>query len=636
MSAVKLLSPAGDWDCVKAAVSEGADAVYFGLGDFNARRRAGNFTPEGLPDLVRYCHGRGVLAYLAANTLIKNGELKDWFRQAETAYSSGVDALIVQETPFLGILKESFPDMAVHVSTQAGVFNSMWADMLEGADMVVMPREMTLAQVREFHNTTGLHVEVFVQGALCFSISGQCLMSSFLGGRSGNRGLCAQPCRKRYDGGYPLSTADLCLVRRLPDVLASGVSALKIEGRIRSPEYVGAATAVYRRALDSIENGSFEVDEDAYKDLELSFSREYTLGGSFRKYDVSTPKESGKRGIYLGRLGPGGSIRLESAIRVGDGVGIASEHGTHGDMIRAIEQNGRQVSRAEANITVQLSLNAHDGDGIFLTSGALRRKKYALQLNQGITVERSSLKIKERAKHAAGFDKVKLLVRTFSVKEAFEACSAGPDRVYYSLFAKDYPQGEKGICPYVPRCLFEWAAKEALEIIEVLKPASVLCGDPGVGSKLSGCEVYLDSSANAFNDVDVGFYNKRGLIPVISPELTLKEISAFEDKRFAAYVHGRIPLMSTKYVLKAGELTDELGYTFPVRGEGDMRQVLNSVPFGLFSDILGLKKAGVVEYLLDLEGDVQETISLYQRILSGERINRPEGYTTGHFRQAVD
>jgi collagenase-like PrtC family protease len=633
---VELLSPAGGWDSLKAAVSEGADAVYLGVGQFNARRRAENFSQEGLPAAVGFCHDAGVRCYLAANTLVKNAELGGYFRLLEAAYAAGADAVIVQELSFVKPIKAAFPDLGVHVSTQAGAFNAYYETLLAGADRVILPRELTLNQVREFRERAGIPVEVFVQGALCFCVGGQCLMSSFLGGRSGNRGLCAQPCRKMYGGAFRLSTRDLCLLRKLPQIVDAGVASLKIEGRLRSPEYVGAATAVYRRALDSIEAGAFSVDEDAFLDLELAFSREYTLGGMFREYDVVSPLESGKRGVHIGKLGKDQAIRLGVGLKVGDGIGVITKNGSHGDIVRKIERAGCQVRSAERGQTVSLDINAHEGDDLYLTSGQERRRPYAVRGRRRLLLQRSRRRFQAPAPRAAGFETVRLLVRAYSARGARDAVAAGAWKAYYDVFAKDYPREDAIVRPYVPRCLTQWEADEAVDALEDIGADSALCADAGVACRLAGQAVYLDVSCNAYNDMDVGFYNGLNMVPVVSPELTFGELERFHDKRFAVYAHGRVPLMTSRYDLDGGSLDDELGYVFPVRKGRGQTEVLNSVPLGLFGEVARLRDAGIVEFLLDLEEDVAGTISLYRKALSGERIQRPEGYTYGHFRDGVE
>jgi hypothetical protein len=178
-------------------------------------------------------------------------------------------------------------------------------------------------------------------------------------------------------------------------------------------------------------------------------------------------------------------------------------------------------------------------------------------------------------------------------------------------------------------------AAQAASLVESIRPSSVLSGDLGVASRIKGCRIYLDISCNAFNDVDVGYYNGLEMTPTISPELSLSELSEFKDKRFAVYAHGRVPLMTTKYRLADGELEDELGYAFPVRCEMDYKQVLNSVPLGLYEEISRLREIGIVEYLLDLEGDVSGMLRNYAGILAGRRAKKPPGYTLGHFKKGV-
>ena len=634
--AVELLSPAGGWDSLRAAVSNGADAVYFGAGSFNARRRAENFSLDELPKVVSYCHVNGVKAYLAVNILIKNYELKDFFAIIASAYSAGVDAVIIQDVSLISVIKSHFPGMDVHVSTQAAVYNSFHKDLLSGADRVILPREFTLNQVKEFRDKTGFSVEIFVQGALCYSMSGQCLMSSFLGGRSGNRGLCAQPCRKKYNGKYLLSTKDLCLVEKIPLIVSAGVISLKIEGRLRSPEYVAAATALYRRALDSLEKDRFFVDRDSYLDMELAFNREYTPGMFMRVSDVVTPDAGGKRGVSLGTMGKDGSILLKAALHAGDGVGIVTRRGVHGDHIKTIEHKGRLVEHAVIGQTVRLDINAHCGDEIILSSGAPRRSPYKQAARTQIVIKRGPAREVSFNPHSGGFPDIRLLAKVYSLKDACSAKDAGADCVYYNIFSKDYPVSDKLVSPYIPRCMGEYTAQKALSHVNEVAPASVLCGDPGVAVAIKGTAVYLDLSGNVFNDNAVGFYNARGVIPVISPELSFKELSEFSDKRFASYVHGRLPLMSTKYSLNAEKLTDEKRYVFPVRGEGEYRQVLNSVPLGLFNSVSKLKDAGVNHFLLDLEKEVSVTVATYKKILNGENIKKSaDEHTLGNYRQGV-
>ncbi len=636
MTQVELISPANNWDTLKSAVNSGADAVYPGIGRFNARMRADNFNESDFGKVTDYCHERGVKVYVALNTLVKNSEINDYFQAIEFVYSKGADAVIIQDLVFLKIIKENFPGLKIHVSTQAGVFNSYYKSIIHDADCVVLPREFTINQIKEFVIKTKIPVEVFVQGALCFSIGGQCLMSSFLGGRSGNRGFCAQPCRKKFNKKFILSTKDLCTVDKLTNIVNAGVSKLKIEGRLRSPEYVGAATELYRHKLDND-----CVDEDALTDLKLAFSREYTRGALFKEYDITTPEFSGKRGIPVGKCGKCGIVKLKTGVRVGDGVGIHTKKGIHGDIIREILYNGKSVKQGFLGQTVNLFLNAHEGDNLVLTSGVMRRKPKTAAPKKKIIVNRHSESVNLTLPKIEykKFNEVKLLVKTYSLKEAYGALKSGASYVYYDLFKEDYPGGE--VNPYIPGCLFDWNAKNAINKILEINPASILCGDLGVAvelkkmKKLNNIEIYLDISCNAFNDLDVNYYNNSGLIPIISPELSLNEIKKFKNKRFCVYAHGRIPLMTTKYCLDADELMDERNYVFPIARESDYKQILNSVPIGLYDKIQELMKKGIKYFLLDPEENAKDYVLTYKRILNGERIIKPEGYTIGNYKKGV-
>lgn len=249
----ELLAPAGSPEALRAAVDAGADAVYFGAVGFNARAGARNFTDSELARAVDLCHGRGVRVYLTLNTLVYDREMKDYLAAAGRAYRAGVDALIVADIGGAAALRRTFPDLPLHASTQMSGHSVGAARELAGRGFsrMVLARELSLADISAYTASAPIESEVFIHGALCVCHSGQCLFSSLVGGRSGNRGECAQPCRLPYNGSkYPLSLKDNCLAGHIPELIDAGVSSLKIEGRMKGPEYVGAVTAVYRRLLD--------------------------------------------------------------------------------------------------------------------------------------------------------------------------------------------------------------------------------------------------------------------------------------------------------------------------------------------------------------------------------------------------
>lgn len=365
----ELLSPAGNWDCVRAAVENGADAVYFGVERFNARLRANNFTESDLPELMRFLRKRGVRGYLTFNTLVFTGELAAAEDCLRAAISAGVDAAIVQDVGIARLIRRLSSDFPIHASTQMTVTSPAGVAFARelGCDLVVLARENSIREIEQIQaeqrtvaaagGPRPLPLEVFVHGALCVAYSGQCLTSESLGGRSANRGECAQACRMPYqliaDGNpvalegrqYLLSPQDLSGLEVVPELARVGVASLKIEGRLKSPEYVAAVTKVYRRALDSLAAGPVAAPADAERyELEMSFSRGLHTGwlGGVNNQKLVHARFAKKRGIRLGEIvgarSDAVSVRLERPLRPGDGVVI--DDGGGGDD----EQGGRVVS----------------------------------------------------------------------------------------------------------------------------------------------------------------------------------------------------------------------------------------------------------------------------------------------------
>ena len=275
----ELLSPAGSYEALVAAVGAGADAVYFGGKRLNARAFARNFDDGEIARAVVYCHLHGAKAYVTLNTLLSERELETAVRRAGELRELGVDALIVADLGLIARINELYPDLPVHASTQASAHSTEGCDLLAGlgAKRVVLARELPQSEIESVTKNALPETEIFLHGALCVCHSGQCLFSSLIGGRSGNRGACAQPCRLPYDGRERLSLRDLCLAPHVPDLIASGVASLKIEGRMKSPGYVYGVTSVYRRLLD--EGRAATPDEIA--ELERIFSRGGFTDGYF-------------------------------------------------------------------------------------------------------------------------------------------------------------------------------------------------------------------------------------------------------------------------------------------------------------------------------------------------------------------
>jgi collagenase-like PrtC family protease len=639
---VEILSPVGGPQSLRSAVEHGADAIYVGVGKFNARRRAENFTLKELREAVEDAHNNGVRVYSAFNILIKNHELHEFFNTIAEAYARGIDGILIQHISFARLLKDTFPDLKIILSTQAGITNTYYLDLLSGADRVTLPREFSLDQVRDFVAKVGtqLETEVFVHGALCFSSSGQCLFSSFLGGRSGNRGLCAQPCRKKYNNRYLLSTKDLCLAPKIPELITAGISSLKIEGRLRSPRYTALATRVYRLAVDSYYAGHFMLPEKELKELTLEFNREFTLGYLFNETEIIAPESPANRGLFLGVVGADTTLTLHEPLAVGDGIGIWTEDGIEGAVITKIEKGGDSVSSARAGETIKLFIHADEGDRIYKTSS--RKKLRYVPVNPRPKIEpprRVKLWVAIPKSEAAESEGMEILAKVYSCEDAEGALKAGATTVFYSVFAHDFPESHAS--PYVPRMLSDSDTADAITKVHEDGSDAVLLGDLGLISHLSkpgSRTVYLDYSANIFNDIDMRFIKKYGAVPVVSPELNRAELSTFKNKNFAVLVHGRSVLMNTKYPLKEASLKDERGFIFPVRREFKYTQILNSLPIGLFNEIHKLLDAGITKFFFDLtDGTAAKILAVYRGILRGKTAKKSvrRYHTHGHFNRGV-
>lgn len=376
----ELLAPAGSWEALEAAVAAGADAVYLGGRGFNARASASNFDAEGLPRAVDFCHLRGVKVLVTVNTLIREEELEPALQLVEEFRQAGADGLIVQDLGLARAIAQTWPDAPLHASTQMTIHNVQGAQALcqMGFRRVVLARELSLSDIQAVVQATPLEVECFAHGALCVSVSGKCLMSSLIGGRSGNRGRCAQPCRLPYSllrgqetvaEGYLLSPKDLCTLPQLAQLVQTGVSSLKLEGRLKRPEYVSVVTGVYRRALDAIaEHGDYH----ATPEDEAALLRIFNRGGFTSGYlhgvkdgDLLTPHHPAHAGVPVGRVtqvkGRRATLQLSVPLLAGDGIEFRSK-GRPGV--------GMQVSGGPHVGRVQLSVpeGVHHQDEIFRTT----------------------------------------------------------------------------------------------------------------------------------------------------------------------------------------------------------------------------------------------------------------------------
>lgn len=373
MNSPELLSPVGDFECLKSAVQNGANSVYLGASSFNARARATNFGNEELLEAIKYAKLRNVSVHLTLNTLIKNNEFEDAVNLAIDAYNLGVDAIIVQDLGLASYLLKHYPEIPLHASTQMTVHNLDGVRQLEnlGFSRVVLSRELSIHEIEHIRKNTKTELEVFIHGALCISYSGQCLLSSMIGGRSGNRGLCAQPCRLPYeliennsktlDKGYLMSPRDNCALEFLPELIKLGINSFKIEGRMKTPYYVGVVTRIYRKYINLVlEN--INLDNDTLKnmirkeliiknpDTGLTDKEELTQvfnrgGFSTGHFKPSPNKElifkdkPNNMGFYVGTISHINEnkghlkLKLENTLSVGDKVSINNESYTISELM---------------------------------------------------------------------------------------------------------------------------------------------------------------------------------------------------------------------------------------------------------------------------------------------------------------
>ncbi|MFD2671929.1 U32 family peptidase [Marinicrinis sediminis] len=384
---IELLAPAGDWDCLKAAVANGANAVFFGVDKFNARVRAQNFTAEELPEVMAFLHGYGVKGFVTFNILVFENELENAKRLVEACIEAGVDALIVQDLGLVKLIREISPDFPIHGSTQMTITSPEAVEFTKpfGIERVVLGRENNIRHIKQIGDEAKLPMEVFVHGALCVSYSGQCLTSEMWGGRSANRGECAQACRLPYDlmvdgvqkpmgdVTYLLSPKDLAALEMVPELIESGVTSFKIEGRLKTPEYVANVVSKYRKAIDRYFDGQDDRPTiEEMRELQQSFSRGFTYGflkGTNHKQLVegTFPKS---RGVFLGYVK---EIRkdavmclLEAPLKRGDGIVFDAGDPTQpeeGGRVYDLRQQGQKTEgEVEAAEWVEIVMGRKDVD----------------------------------------------------------------------------------------------------------------------------------------------------------------------------------------------------------------------------------------------------------------------------------
>jgi putative protease len=655
----EILAPAGSWQTLRAAAEGRADAVYFGGRAFNARRTAGNFGDDELPEAVAYCHVRGMRAYLTVNTVIFEREMDDCLALVKKICEAGADGVIVQDLGLIRLLRRAAPHLRLHGSTQMSVHNidgvRQLADM--GLSRVVLARELSLEEIKQISAQSPIELEVFVHGALCMSVSGQCYLSACLGGRSGNRGMCAQPCRLPFAApggtGHDLSLRDLSLCGRVGELSRAGVRSLKIEGRLKRPEYVAAASSVYSSEADGL-------PEDAQLGQLLGdvFSRSgFTQGyfdgargrsmfGSRGREDVLASQAALKsiKSRFGGREPQRVPVNMvffaapdkPASLEVTDGQGrsvqtqgavpeAARERGTDAEFVKEkLEKTGGTPYFAE-------NIRADIAPGLAMPVSqinALRRQalEELTKLRAAAAPVPFSLPGKEAPEAApAGKSGARPECR-LRLRRAAQltgaALGCGAQLIFLSLdeaaactarlsklTASGAPLGVE-----LPRAVFgDSQAKEVKAALAKVKDAGItdaLCGNLGsVRLALeAGMRVHGDFGLNAANGAALSELRSFGLLScVLSFEQSLADMRAqppLRDFSRGLIAYGRLPLMLVRCCpLKngagcaacagsAGGLTDRLGQKFPVMCFGGASEIYNSRPLWMCDRAGELGQAG--------------------------------------------
>lgn len=373
MKKPELLAPAGNMECLIAAIEAGCDAVYIGGTMFGARSYAGNFNEKEMIEAIKYAHLYGVKVYVTVNTLVYDKEVEDFMNYIDFLHRNNVDAIIIQDLGMMDLVRKTYPNLEIHASTQMHIHNiegvKFASDM--GIKRVVLARETEIDTINYIKKNTNIELEVFIHGALCISYSGQCLMSYFLTGRSGNRGTCSQPCRMKYDlysnhklnkNKYLLSTKDLNTIFNIGKLIDIGVDSLKIEGRMKRPEYVYLITSLYRKAIDNyLKYKDPKISLNDIKEMKKIFNRDFTKGFIFNENNNNFTNEfrPNHMGIEIGKVisvGKKIKIKLSDNLTQGDGIRIVGKT-EDGGIVNKMYKNGKLVSSALKNDIIEIDNN---------------------------------------------------------------------------------------------------------------------------------------------------------------------------------------------------------------------------------------------------------------------------------------
>lgn len=644
----EILAPAGSMESLVAGVRSGANAVYLGGKSFNARRNAGNFNNDELKKAVTYCHERGVKVYLTLNIVVSDDEWELAYNSVKDALEAGIDAFIIQDIGIAKMIKAHFPDARLHGSTQMSIMTPAGAEYAKelGFSRIVLPREMSLDEIKEIRESTDLELELFVHGALCMCVSGQCYLSSVIGSRSGNRGLCAQPCRLPFTAKddkkeCALSLKDLSLVEHLNEL--DGIVSLKIEGRMKRPEYVSAAVTAVKNAI----NNCYSTD-DNHK-LKSIFSRSGFTDGYFtgklgsemfgtrQKEDVVSAKEVLKDishsydnenpllPIDMHFICKAGKPCLLTASALGKTVELTGDiPETAINKPMTAENLKNRLSKLGGTQFYANTIEVLLDNGLILPVSKINElRRLAIEkLNEQeeITVNCKPLeKITPIAKSGIKF-----------ANASFKSAEQIPDRhPFKNIFIplnsslEDFVDNRAGVV--LPRGLFgiENEVKQRLERLKKAGVAKALCGNIGAYklAKSMDFQVFGDFGLNIYNSQSANMIEN----PILSFELTLEQVNKISAENTGIIAYGKVPLMLTRNCPiknsigcyecgKNGRLTDRKGYEFEVLcSEYPCVEMLNSVPIYML-DRLNEIKTDFIHFYFSTEtvSQVEHIIKLYE------------------------
>ena len=630
---IELLSPAGSPEGVIAAVQNGADAVYMGMGAFNARRGAKNFTDEEFVKAVRYCHVRGCKVYVTLNTLVNDREMRDAVAAAKLASDAGADAVIVQDLGMSYAIRCALPDIPLHASTQMSLHNLAGVEAAAemGITRAVLARELSFEQIRFITKNASIETEVFVHGALCFCHSGQCYMSALIGRRSGNRGLCAQPCRLQYSLGgrmddHPLSLKDNCLVDQIRRLEEAGVASLKIEGRMKRPEYTGIVTGVYAKAIREQRNP----DKEEMELLEKTFSRQgftqgYFIGDKLDMFGVRSEPDKDADKIFAAarkQYAEGEMRRVPvhfyTVLEKGEHIkAIAFDDDGHKAIATGpVPERAKRQGLTEQYLTEQMfktggtpynciENKAKAEPGLYLPASEineLRRKLIAqLSAEREKAPGRRTLRIPAPPVNVPAISDPARIYQVRTAEQLTpELAELKPDYIYFPAMelAENFdplrPFIDNGARPVavMPRVITDDQSREVYAALEKLFDYGVneaLTGNLGhvFIARQAGMKVRGDFGLNAFNSYTLRVLQDAGFISATASfELRLAQIKAMaKPVDTELIIYGRLPLMvSDQCIIRQsagrcncqtpGQLSDRMGSVFPVVKEFGCRNVI--------------------------------------------------------------